>query len=276
MFGLAILLLFLGSARSAWADVAIAPVSLYLTGWSMMWPMLIVVILLESVLLWQFWGKRAGYKPLKVLGQVTWFNFLSTMVGGLFLLCGESFSLNDTYLPLFIYFFLTLGIEAAILKNNYLPENSGRIFGPNEVWKISLILNLSSYLLILLALVVIPKNDYDSERRNRRTNIKANMHTLQTMIETYGVDWGGEYPADLIALETEAKMSKNPYWKEISDPNGKSPLLLPEEPVRPFGLEYQPIVLAKTKKVMSYWIYGYDKAGKRLMQNGMFFALSNS
>ena len=276
MFGWVSLLVFLCYSSPAWADVAIAPVSLYLVGWSMIWPMLFVVILLESGLLWQFWGKRAGYGPLKVLGQVTWFNFLSTMVGGLFLLFGESFSLNDTYLPLFIYFFLTLGFEAVILKNNYLPENSGRIFGPNEVWKISLILNLSSYLLILLALVVLPQHEYQSERGSRPVSIKSNMHTLQTLLETYAVDWGGEFPVDLKALETEAKMAKNPYWKEISDPNGKSPLLLPGEPVRPFGLEYQPIIQAKTKQIMGYWIYGYDKTGKRLKQNGMFFALTNS
>jgi hypothetical protein len=276
MFGLTFLLVFLGCVSPVWADVAIAPVSLYLTGWILLWPMLIGVILIESGLLWQFWGKRAGYGPIKVVGQVTWVNIVSTLAGGVFLFFGDLFALNDAYWPLFIYFLLTLGIEAAILNFNYAPENSAQKIGPNEVWKASLTLNLSSYALILLALVVIPKSDYESQIGSRPTSIKSKMHSLQTLVETYGVDWGGEYPADLKALEAEAKTAKNPYWQEILDPDNKSALLLPGEPLRPFGLEYQPIFQAKTGKVLSYWIYGYDKTGKRLMQNGQFFALTNS
>lgn len=55
--------------------------------------------------------------------------------------------------------------------------------------------------------------------------LKANMHTLQTMVETYAVDWGGCYPKNLTALKQEATIPGKEYWKEIVNPiTGKSGL----------------------------------------------------
>lgn len=55
--------------------------------------------------------------------------------------------------------------------------------------------------------------------------IRTNMHTLQSMLETYGVDWSEwnwwssslrKYPDTVEKLEQEAKDKK--YWKEITNP----------------------------------------------------------
>jgi len=276
MFWWVILVVFLFSVSPAWADIAIAPVSLYLSGWVLLWPLLIGVILLESLLLWQFWGKKAEYGPLKVLGQVAIINVLSTLAGGLFLILGDFWSLHEAFLPLLIYFFLTLGLETALLAQYYTPAKTAQKLGKTAVWSASFTLNLSSYFVIILALVVIPKSEWKSERASSRYSIRANMHSLQSLIETYGVDWAGEYPADLYALEKEAKLPANPYWLELRDPHSKSPLLYPGEPPRPFAIEYLPMVDAKTGKRLSYWIYGYDKNGQKLLDRSRVFALSNS
>lgn len=46
--------------------------------------------------------------------------------------------------------------------------------------------------------------------------VKANMHTFQTILETYAVDWGGAYPTDLNALEKYSKA--NNQWKDLLNP----------------------------------------------------------
>lgn len=48
------------------------------------------------------------------------------------------------------------------------------------------------------------------------SSIKANMHTLQTAVETYAVDWKGRYPASIHELLSEAKAKA--YWKELHNP----------------------------------------------------------
>ncbi len=47
-------------------------------------------------------------------------------------------------------------------------------------------------------------------------NLKSNMHTLQTVAETYAVDWGGVYPSSVETLKNEAS-SKN-YWRVFKNP----------------------------------------------------------
>ena len=57
--------------------------------------------------------------------------------------------------------------------------------------------------------------------RTRQHAVKANMHTFQTMVETYAVDWGGVYPANLSELLREAQAKRyeksfsNPYTKQV-------------------------------------------------------------
>lgn len=51
------------------------------------------------------------------------------------------------------------------------------------------------------------------------TSSKANAHSVQTMVETFGVDYAGFYPENVKILEKEAKASKyGAYWKELKNP----------------------------------------------------------
>lgn len=52
--------------------------------------------------------------------------------------------------------------------------------------------------------------------RAKISSVKANMHTLQTLLETYSVDNGVLYPESIINLKKAAK--KGNYWKEIKNP----------------------------------------------------------
>ncbi|MEZ0374867.1 MAG: DUF3352 domain-containing protein [Candidatus Sericytochromatia bacterium] len=58
----------------------------------------------------------------------------------------------------------------------------------------------------------------DSRRRGQSASVRANMHTLQTMVETYGVDHEGLYPHSLAELEKAARNSSYNYWKTLSNP----------------------------------------------------------
>lgn len=50
---------------------------------------------------------------------------------------------------------------------------------------------------------------------SRVYSTKANMHTLQTLIETYAVDHDGHFPQNLAELKQDAQMTGREYWKEI-------------------------------------------------------------
>ena len=56
---------------------------------------------------------------------------------------------------------------------------------------------------------------------NMKNNIKpveTNMHTLQAMVETHGVDWKGLYPNNLIELKGQASIKDSKYWKSLINP----------------------------------------------------------
>ena len=50
---------------------------------------------------------------------------------------------------------------------------------------------------------------------SKTSSIKANIHTLQTMLETYAVDWGA-YPRHIRSLRQEA--IARGYWREFKNP----------------------------------------------------------
>ena len=52
--------------------------------------------------------------------------------------------------------------------------------------------------------------------RAKSSSIKANMHTFQTALETYAVDWGGRYPQNVQELFKESTRYK--YWKDFQNP----------------------------------------------------------
>jgi ankyrin repeat protein len=110
--------------------------------------------------------------------------------------------------------------------------------------------------------------------------LKANMHTLQTIVETYGVDHQGMYPKDLTELFAEADKGK--YWKDFSNPfNGRQGF---GESIRDYGsgatglpdcgkVLYQPVVVKG--KISKYYLYSVDQNGQLLKNKDHAFSLSN-
>lgn len=132
----------------------------------------------------------------------------------------------------------------------------------------------------------------------RPSSVKANAHTIQTMVETYAVDWKGEYPNNINNLKLEAsKNAVNKYWKELQNPYTKltgkgnayddfDKKLLEKEDGWFFnrspnkgkaGCVYYYPIFDKTGKIFKYYIYASGKDGFWLTDNGTsFFALTNS
>lgn len=112
-------------------------------------------------------------------------------------------------------------------------------------------------------------------------SVKANMHTLQTIVETYGVDWGGVYAAHMPMLYNEAKTtSVGPYWKDMTNPyTGKKALwsdwIVDYKDYTPGETHAGKAVYAPANSVL-YYIYGTDQKGELLKDKGQVFYLSNS
>lgn len=114
-------------------------------------------------------------------------------------------------------------------------------------------------------------------------SVKANMHTLQTMLETYAVDWGGLYPDSLAQLKHEATNSSYAYWKELTNPytseTGLYNAILDYQAYRPLpqfkGMAlYEP--LPENGRVSTYRIWGTDEKAQILQDKNKDFILSNS
>ncbi|PKL76396.1 MAG: hypothetical protein CVV27_10465, partial [Candidatus Melainabacteria bacterium HGW-Melainabacteria-1] len=129
----------------------------------------------------------------------------------------------------------------------------------------------------------------EAQERARISSVKANMHTLQTLVETYAVDWGGIYPRNLQDLYAEAsrKTDYGSYWRDVKNPYSaqsgighQGSLLdfknyLPEAKADFKGLAmYQPL---PGPEPTSYAIYGTDQHGDLIQdRQGGVFVLSNS
>lgn len=139
-----------------------------------------------------------------------------------------------------------------------------------------------------------------------------NMHTLQTMLETYAVDWGGVYPENIKALKNEAVAGE--YWKNIENPytttvyrSGTLAVLADKaefdfdnnrffsekaKDINKFNWDslsfeydrpestYKGFVIYVPKKsvfgeIREYCIYGTNLHGKLFSQNGSPYLLSN-
>ncbi|HEY9839807.1 MAG: hypothetical protein ACAI44_06975 [Candidatus Sericytochromatia bacterium] len=142
--------------------------------------------------------------------------------------------------------------------------------------------------------------------------VKANMFSLQTLLETYAVDHQGLYPPDVETLYRDASGSKGTYWKRVVNPFQEPPISPEEAPyiLSLTNLEgseqtdsatpswsmslghwlmnykaYQPgskasgLVLyepvTEAGKLKNYRIYGADKDGQLLQDNGKAFVMSN-
>ena len=67
----------------------------------------------------------------------------------------------------------------------------------------------------ILVAIALP-NFVGAQDRAKISSVKANMHTFQVMLETYGVDHGGTYPNTMTSLAADAKASN--YVKSYTNP----------------------------------------------------------
>ena len=132
----------------------------------------------------------------------------------------------------------------------------------------------------ILVAIALP-NFIGAQDRAKISSVKANMHTVQTMLETYGVDWGGTYPGTAAILATEANTASNPYWKNFVNPfsSGTATAALPG----PALIDYAAAAVGNAGKTgydaastTKYYLYGYDKVGNFIKDKGSNFTLSNS
>jgi len=137
---------------------------------------------------------------------------------------------------------------------------------------------------VLLALTLyyalfLPNSIYGKSFHANTISVKANMYTMQTMVETYAVDWEGLYPTSISILRQEAQNSKKQYWKEMTNPYMASHqvktanLDMGHKPL-PGVVVYSAIPDTRTGKITAYRIYGYDEKAKAIEVKGKVLTLS--
>lgn len=69
----------------------------------------------------------------------------------------------------------------------------------------------------ILVAIALP-NFISAQDRAKLASVKSNMHTFQTILETYSVDASGNYPKDAADVYSSAKKGNNSYWKDFKNP----------------------------------------------------------
>ncbi len=127
----------------------------------------------------------------------------------------------------------------------------------------------------ILVAIALP-NFIGATDRAKIANVKSNAHTFQTMLESYGVDFGGKYPTTVVLLQQEAQTGA--YWKQLSNPFDGLTTTATEtfnaagNLVNGGSVGYNMQATDNTK----YFIYGSDKNKIRVKDKGADFVLSNS
>ena len=142
----------------------------------------------------------------------------------------------------------------------------------------------------ILVAIALP-NFIGAQDRAKISSVKANMHTFQTIAETYAVDWGGVYALNVTGLKAEATVVGREYWKEFSNPFsgtsglnqsyndsglvtiGVAGIAIPVSTMAGLVL-YDPVTTGVT--ITKYFVYGLDKSGNTIQDKGQNFTLSNS
>ena len=137
----------------------------------------------------------------------------------------------------------------------------------------------------ILVAIALP-NFIGAQDRAKISSVKANMHTLQTIAETYAVDWGGVYAVNTSAMQTEGKSAGREYWKDFNNPfsgrkgSGSSYTDITTVPTAvasgSAGLTLYNPMTNGTNPVTRYFIYGLDKQGLPVQDKGQQFVLTNS
>jgi general secretion pathway protein G len=125
----------------------------------------------------------------------------------------------------------------------------------------------------ILVAIALP-NFIGATDRAKVANVKSNAHTVQTMLESYGVDFGGKYPDNIASLQSEAQTGA--YWKQLSNPfDAANPALENFSGTFTNGGAVGYNMTAGSDKT-KYFIYGSDKNKIKVKDKGSDFVLSNS
>ncbi len=122
-----------------------------------------------------------------------------------------------------------------------------------------------------------------SINRARISSVKANMHTLQAVLETYGVDFGGTgYPLNLNQLYAEA-IKGSSYWRKFVNPYtlkegiGLNGALVDFDQYMNGSVKGEGLVLYKPElqdgKAIGYEILGVGAGGELINSHGELFRL---
>ena len=127
-------------------------------------------------------------------------------------------------------------------------------------------------------------DNISKQNQNNLSSLKSNMHTFQTIIETYAVDWGGIYPKNVKDLEKSA--IKSNYWKKLENPYDTNILSLGDyntyvisnKSCKQKGMViYNPIIKKSSGNIIiEYKIFGCDKNNKLIQEKGSDFYLTNN
>ena len=145
----------------------------------------------------------------------------------------------------------------------------------------------------ILVAIALP-NFISAQDRAKLSSVKSNAHTLQTMVETYAVDWGGVYASSLGAPATAGTLMKEAtdktYIKDFKNPftaqagaglsymsAGPGAVNITTGASTSYvagAVSYDPITTGTT--ITKYYIYGGEKtAGFVILDKGAPFFLTN-
>ncbi len=136
----------------------------------------------------------------------------------------------------------------------------------------------------ILVAIALP-NFIGAQDRAKLSSVKANMHTYQTIVETYAVDWGGTYGANITEVRNEATGASNPYNKTFVNPFSSTATSIVDQTTDPGnsitatitgGAASAGAVSYRRSTTSAYAVYGGDKIGRVLSDKGRVFFLSNS
>lgn len=155
----------------------------------------------------------------------------------------------------------------------------------------------------ILVAIALP-NFMGAQERAKLASLKSNMRTFQTMLEVYGVDYGGMYPRTMTELSTEA-ISKN-YAKSYKNPFTSVTLLVSNTTVGsslaevitgssvPTSWTYTGVATINgspgtscvgqviyrrplpSESYTKYTLYGIGKSGEFVTHEGSIFSISNN